>query len=259
MITMSINGISFAAGKWPLNPDLPTIIFIHGAGNSKNLWKLQVQGLCGSFNTLAIDLPGHGESDGSGMETIEQYAECVKNLITAVNPPTPIPCGLSMGGAIALHLLINSGVKHKAGIIINSGARLKVMPAIFEMINSNYSGYTSSLPLMGASAKTDRALLNDVTSDAENCRPEVVFKDFTACNTFDITERLNEINIPVLIMTAEEDKLTPQKQGKFLADNITGSILINISDAGHFSPVEKPEEVNEAILKFVKGVTNHSR
>ncbi len=252
MIKMNINNISFTTGKWPLDPALPTIIFIHGAGNTKNLWKMQIQGLSDSINTIALDLPGHGESDGDGMETIEHYADRVRNFITEVNPPQPVPCGLSMGGAITLHLLINSGIKFKAGIIINSGARLRVMPAIFEMINSNYSGYTSSLPMMGASAKTDLTLLKDITNDAEKSRPEVVFKDFTACNTFDITERLNEINIPVLVLTAEEDKLTPQKQGKFLADHIAGSSYVNISEAGHFSPVEKPDEVNDAILKFVK-------
>jgi len=108
--------------------------------------------------------------------------------------------------------------------------------------------------MIGASAKTDRSLLQDITIDAGKCRPDVVFKDFTACNTFDITERLNEINIPVLVLTAEEDKLTPQKQGKFLADHIAGSSHVNISEAGHFSPVEKPDEVNEVILKFVKGI-----
>lgn len=254
MIKMNINDISFFTGNWPVNPVLPSLIFIHGAGNSKNLWKQQIDRLTDYVNTFAIDLPGHGESSGEGMETIADYAECIRNFIKAVNPPEPIPCGLSMGGAITLHLLINSEIEFKGGIIINSGARLKVMPAIFEMINSNYSGYISSLPLMGASSKTDRALLNDITKDAENCRPEVVFRDFTACNTFDITERLNEINIPVLVMTAEEDKLTPQKQGRFLADHIAGSDYVNISDAGHFSPAEKPEEVNEAILKFVLGM-----
>ncbi len=255
MITMDINNMPFIAGDWPLNPELPTIIFIHGAGNSKNLWKQQIHGLQNSFNIIALDLPGHGENlNREGMDSIEKYAKVIEDFILEVNPPSPVPCGLSMGGAITLNLLLNSKIKFKAGIIINSGAKLKVMTAIFELIKNNYSAYTSSIPAIGASSLTDPAKLQDIVDDAEKCLPDVVYGDFTACNKFDVTGKLSIINVPVLILTAEEDKLSPQKYGKFLADNITGSSHINISDAGHFSPLEKPEEVNEAILEFLKGI-----
>ncbi|HNX25397.1 MAG TPA: alpha/beta hydrolase [Spirochaetota bacterium] len=252
MINMCADNIPFLCGSWPLNPELPTIIFIHGAGNSKNLWKHQVQGLNGHINTIAIDLPGHGENNENGTDNINEYARRVENFILAINPPSPVPCGLSMGGAITLDLLVNAKIKFKAGIIVNSGARLKVMPSIFELIKNDYCAYTSSISVMGSSSKTDPARLREIISDSESCSPDVVYDDFTACNGFDITASLKNINIPVLILTAEEDRLTPQKQGIFLADNIPGSNRINIMDAGHFSPAEKPEEVNEAILKFIK-------
>jgi pimeloyl-ACP methyl ester carboxylesterase len=254
MIKMNINNMPFTSGKWPLDPSLATIIFIHGAGNSKILWDAQVKGLFGDMNTIAVDLPGHGESNEEGMKSVDDYARCIEEFIAAVNPPSPVPCGLSMGGAITLSLLVNAGIKFKAGIIINSGARLKVMPAIFELIKNNYSGYIGSIPMMAASPSTDRSRIQEIVSDAGNCNPDVVYNDFTACNTFDITESLNKIEIPVLVMTAEEDKLTPQKQGKFLADNIAGSSHVNVLKAGHFSPAEQPEEVNEAILKFIKTI-----
>ncbi len=256
MIEKNFNNIQFITDKWPLNPSLPTIIFIHGAGNSKNLWKSQVQEFSAELNKIAIDLPGHGGSSEPGMSGIGDYAEFVEKFISEVNPPTPVPCGLSMGGAITLTLLLSSKIKFKAGIIINSGAKLKVNPLIFDLIKNNYSGYIESIPAIGASSSTDRSRLSDVVSDAEKCSPDVVYNDFTACNNFDVTEKLSSINVPVLILTAEEDKLSPQKYGKFLADNITGSSHVNISGAGHFSPVEKPEEVNEAILGFIKKITS---
>jgi len=254
MIKMNINNMPFTAGEWPLDPSLATIIFIHGAGNSSILWDSQVKGLCADINTIAIDLPGHGESSADGMKSVDDYARCIEEFISAVNPPSPVPCGLSMGGAITLNLLVKAAIKFKAGIIINSGARLKVMPAIFELIKNNYSGYIGSIPMMAASPSTDRSRIQKIVSDAGKCNSDVVYNDFTACNTFDITESLNKITIPVLVITAEEDKLTPQKQGKFLADNITGASHVNILQAGHFSPAEKPEEVNGAILKFIKTI-----
>jgi hypothetical protein len=82
------------------------------------------------------------------------------------------------------------------------------MPAIFELIQNNYSGYVSSLPVMGASDKCDKSKLADIIADAENISPELSSGDFTACNNFDVSERLGEIKVPLLVLTAEEDRLS---------------------------------------------------
>lgn len=252
MIKMNLNNTHFITDRWPLEPSLPTIIFIHGAGSSKTFWKPLMQELNKDFNAIAFDLPGHGENSNDGMNSIEDYSRNIEECIRAINPPYPVPCGLSMGGAITLTLIINSDINFKAAIIINSGARLKVMPAIFELIKNNFRGYVDSITVMGSSAKTDPAKLKYITADSEQCSPDVTYDDFTACSNFDITEKLGSIHIPVLVLTAEEDKLTPQKHGKFLSDNITGSKHINIPDAGHFSPAEQPELIKDAIKEFLK-------
>ncbi len=254
MKEMDLNGTPIIAGGWPLNHSLPTIIFIHGAAGSKRFWEAQVRGLAEICNTVAIDLPGHGSSTGSGSDSIASYADAVENFIHELNAPLPVPCGLSMGGAIALYMLLEGRIDYKAGIIINSGARLRVMPAIFELIQNNYSGYVSSLPVMGASPKTDPAKLSDIIADAERSIPAVSYGDFTACNSFDVTGRLGEINANLLVMTAEEDRLAPPKLGKFIHDNVTGSKYVNIIEAGHFSPVEKPAEVNNVMREFIKSL-----
>ena len=64
MEARKINGIGYTAAKWPLDPAKATIVFIHGAGGTGNFWQAQVEGLAGRANTVAIDLPGHGTSDG---------------------------------------------------------------------------------------------------------------------------------------------------------------------------------------------------
>jgi pimeloyl-ACP methyl ester carboxylesterase len=86
----------------------------------------------------------------------------------------------------------------------------------------------------------------------EKCPPGVVKGDFTACNGFDVMQRLHEIKIPVLVLTASEDQLTPMKFGNYLAQQINGAKSVNIEDAGHLSPMEKPEEVTRAIREFLK-------
>jgi pimeloyl-ACP methyl ester carboxylesterase len=66
-----------------------------------------------------------------------------------------------------------------------------------------------------------------------------------------VAERLDEISVPVLVISAEDDKMTPPKYAQFLEDGIPNAARIHIHDAGHISPMEKPQEVNRAIIEFL--------
>jgi pimeloyl-ACP methyl ester carboxylesterase len=78
-----------------------------------------------------------------------------------------------------------------------------------------------------------------------------VLGDFQACDAFDVMGQLDLINVPVLVLTASDDILTPPKYGSYLAGNVKDAYSVNIDDAGHFSPIEKPIEVNNAIHGFL--------
>jgi len=248
---MKINDIEFNAGRWPMDPELDTIVFIHGSGGSNVLWDRQVEDLAGQMNTIALNLPGHGSSEGSGMDRIEDYADSVLKFIKALDTQKPVICGLSIGGAVVLQMLINQPETCKAGIVINSGAKLKVMPQIFEMIENDFSGFVNSMYSFGISKQTDPAKLKPVADSMLACSPAVTRKDFAACNAFDVREKLNTIKTPVLVMTASDDLLTPVKYGRFLADRIPGAVITTMENAGHLSPIEKPETVSKAIFHFL--------
>jgi pimeloyl-ACP methyl ester carboxylesterase len=245
-----IEEVAFVAGRWPLERDRPTIVFLHGSGGSRILWQRQVEALADAVNTVALDLPGHGDSGGEGMTRVEDYATAVSAFLDSIKAPRPVPCGLSIGGAIVLQLLLNSGERYDAGILVNTGARLRVMPLIFEALDNDYPGFIASIYTMGASEKTDPSRIRPIAEAMARCPVHVTRGDFAACNDFDVLERLQEIRVPVLVLTASEDKLTPGKYGAFLADRIPLASLVNIEDAGHLSPLEKPEEVSLAIGRF---------
>jgi pimeloyl-ACP methyl ester carboxylesterase len=66
-----------------------------------------------------------------------------------------------------------------------------------------------------------------------------------------VTEKLGLIEVPVLVLTGRDDNITPVKYGIFLEKNIKNAKLVNIEDAGHLSPIEKPHEVNRSIHNFL--------
>ena len=255
MIERKQNGVAFLAGRWPLDLDRPTLVFIHGSGQQGSFWQAQVDGLTGVANTIAVDLPGHGNSDGEGFRTVPDYTRSVMDFIDDINAPAPIPCGLSLGGAIALDLLIHHSHRLKAGILANTGARLKVLPVIIENIERNFNDHLKSL--------IDFAVAQVNQSNEEICQkvlacstagPMVTANDFRACDTFDAMQQVANIRLPVLVLSAVHDTLTPVKYANWMAANINGARHDCIDRAGHMSPIEQPEAVNAAISRFLEAL-----
>jgi len=244
-------GIAFRAGSWPLKPDRPSIVFIHGSGQSLRFWERQVGGLCEKANTLAIDLPGHGRSDGEGMRSVQGYADAVGTFFDALPVHRPVPCGLSIGGAVVLQLLIDRPDRFTAGIPVCTGARLRVLPSILASIESDYPAFVAAVGQFAVSGKTEPATVEPLLEDIARCRPAVTLGDFQACDAFDVMARLGEIRTPVMVVTAEDDQLTPAKYGDYLHRNIPGARLTCIPDAGHFAPWEQAEAFNSAIGNFL--------
>lgn len=247
-----LSTMAYITGAWPLDPEKATLVFIHGAGGSSVLWREQVEALKDKANTIAIDLPGHGRSPGPGRDKIEDYAGLVAEFIGEVSAPRPVAVGLSMGGAITLQLLLDYPDKFCAGILIATGSKLRVMPQIFETIEKDFNAFIDLTASFALSPKTDPEALRPLMEDSAMCEPGIVADDFRACNVFDVMARLGEIKVPVLVVTGEDDKLTPPKYGQFMVQSIPKAQSVHIMDAGHLSPAEKPEEVNMAIADFLE-------
>jgi pimeloyl-ACP methyl ester carboxylesterase len=251
MIEKEINGFGFTAGRWPLDTEKSTIVFLHGSGGSSRFWAAQMRGLTERVNTVALDMPGHGRSGSKGKNTIGDYARAVVEFMDSIDMPKAIPCGLSLGGAVVQHLLLDFANRFSGGILIGTGARLKVLPAIFEAIEKDYTGFVEMAGKLASSEKTDTGLSQPFRDDLFKCKPEVTYGDFQACDRFNVMGRLHEISVPVLVISAEGDKLTPPKYAQFLKDGIPNAVRKHIQDAGHIAPMEKPREVNQAIVEFL--------
>lgn len=251
MEARKINGIGYLTAKWPPDPAKATIVFIHGAGGTGAFWQAQVEGLAGRVNTVALDLPGHGTSDGSGYDKIEDYARAVVDFMNAIEVPRPIPCGLSIGGAITQQLLLDSPDLFMAGILISTGSKLKVAPEIFDAIEKDIKSYVDMIVKLVASKATDPDRVKSFKDDTARCKSEVLIQDFRACDRFDMMQRVGSITLPVLVVTAEDDQVTPPKYGDFMEKSIAKASRVHIMEAGHIVPMEKPEEVNRAIMEFL--------
>jgi pimeloyl-ACP methyl ester carboxylesterase len=83
------------------------------------------------------------------------------------------------------------------------------------------------------------------------CRAEVIYGDFLACDRFDIISEVEKITLPTLVLCGDDDQLTPLKFSQFLQSRIKGSRLEALSDAGHMAMMESPQVFNEKIKEFI--------
>jgi pimeloyl-ACP methyl ester carboxylesterase len=80
---------------------------------------------------------------------------------------------------------------------------------------------------------------------------EVTLGDYQACDAFDVTPRLDLIQIPALVVGGREDRMTPPKFADYLHAHLRGSRLVEVEGAGHMVHTECPRRVNEAIRQFL--------
>ena len=251
MKTISAGGLNLVAQPWPPVAGRKTLVFIPGAGLTWQLWRAQMEGLAAVANTVAVDLPGHGSSPGNGLDSVAGYAALVAQAMEELNLPQPIPCGLSLGGAVAQQLLADYPDRFAGGVLINTGARLRVLPLIFEALKENKDDFLELIFHSAIAEKNRTETTHNLLSEIMDCPPEVAAKDFAACDAFDIMERLQLIKVPVLVVGSAEDTTTPLKYASYLADHIEQAKLITIAEAAHLAPLEKPVEINEAIIDFL--------
>jgi len=229
-----------------------SIVFIHGASINSYFFVNQLNFFSNEFNVFAPDLPGRNKGDEKGLQSVSEYADFIIDFIEKMKLEKPHICGISMGGAIVLDILARPYENIERAVIINSGARLKVLDMVFGSVKNAFQDFKKGMVKFGVSKDFDFTKIEPDAYKACIDNPMTALADFNACNNFDLMNSLEKIEKKVLILGASEDVSTPLKYGKFLEENIKNSQFKIIEGCGHLSPMEKPVEINNAIYEFIK-------
>lgn len=227
-----------------------SLILIHGAGGDSLVFEKILVALPPAVKGYALDLPGHGQSEGDPCSDIMEYAEKVSSFIKVVNPTRPrYLLGHSMGGAVALLTALEQPDLIESVVVIGSGARLKVSPQFLEQLAKGE--LSPEFLSLGFAEDTPSAIKEEFLKRAAEVPVSTYARDFTACNRFDISQRLGELRVPLYILVGSEDRLTPVKMSLSLNQSVFSSSLTVIENGGHFVMLEKPDEVLRSILQFI--------
>lgn len=231
--------------------DTPTVCYIHGAGGSHRVWSKQFDGE--NLSAVAPDLSGHGDSDdvsaAAGSETVEAFADDVVAVCEASD--ATVLCGNSMGGAIALWIALERDLDLDALVLADSGAKLGVDPAFLETLASDFEAAIETLHAPGMLFfEPTEALVKDSLESLDAAGRSITLRDFETCDSFDVRDRLDEIELPTLALCGEHDKLTPPKFHEYLVDALPNGKFRTIEGAAHMPMLERPDAFNEAIRSF---------
>jgi pimeloyl-ACP methyl ester carboxylesterase len=235
------------------------VVLIHGAGGNHLYWPSEIRRLPG-FRIFAPDLPGHGKSAGPGQQSIETYAQLIVDWLETLGLHRAAFIGHSMGGGIALDLALHHS-EHVLGLgLIDTAARLKVSPDILAEAASPTTFHRAVEIVSSAffSQFADPHLVELAAARMIETRSTVFYGDFLACDQFDVSDQIQQIHQPVLVLCGAEDRLTPPRYSEFLAGQIPNARLEVISQAGHMVMLEQPHVVAAHLAKFLGNLSYHA-
>ncbi|SEW29667.1 alpha/beta fold hydrolase [Halobacterium jilantaiense] len=232
-------------------------LFVHGSGGTHAVWKSQLARLAGDRPVAALDLSGHGESEDiatdSGPATLDAYARDVLAVADAVDARVLV--GNSLGGAVVLTAVLDHDASPDAVVLAGSGAKLTVLDDLRDWLAGEDGDFSRAVEFLHGDDllfhdPDDRELAFSKTAMRE-CGRAVVERDFLSCHTFDVRDRLGEVDVPVFALTGEYDRLTPPAFHEHVAEHVQDGAWTTVGDAAHLSMLEVPEEFNDALSEFL--------
>ncbi len=215
------------------------IILVHGTGCRAEVLSRVAHVLAAERPVAALDLPGHGRSDGHGFRGAADYAHFVTALADHLGWARFVLLGHSLGGAIALVVAAYDPRRLTGLCLVDTGARLRVDPG--PEIDPRWSFGT---------ATTDETI-DHVARDRGEVAPDVVYRDWVADDTFDVLARLKHIHVRSIAIGGSEDRLTPVRNHIAFRELMPDCDLAIIENSGHWPFYEQPEAFDAALAGFL--------
>lgn len=241
------------------------VVLVHGAGNDHSVWRYQTRLLAGlGVPVLAVDLPGHGRSEGPPLTTVPAMGEWVLALLDTLDVTTATLVGHSMGSLIALAAAVADHRRVTRLGLVGTAARMGVHPdlqaaadaldplAIDLIVGwshtaaSRFGGHRQAG--MWTAAQTRRLLEANLPA---------LGTDLRACAAFDAEGAARDMvadghRPDVLVVSGERDVMTPPRSAAQLAE-VLGARTAVVPDGSHVSVYDHPDAVNAALVPWLTG------
>ncbi len=241
----------------------PPLVLVHGyVGDGRSTWRPQINGLAEDFDVIALDLPGAGDSDDPPEDFgMRGFADSVAGFLASLDLSSPHLVGLSFGGATIIEFCRTH--QDSIATITLAGA---------------YAGWAGSLAPAQVDHRLNQALelsqlepakLVDAllpTMFADGAPPDVIvgyerslvsfhpigLRAMAYACTEDLTDVLQTIRLPTLLIYGENDTRAPEGVAEDLHRAIPQSELVKLVGAGHVCNVDAAGAFNQTLRRFLQ-------
>ena len=241
--------------------DAASVVFVHGAGMDHTVWALPAryfarQGL----RVVAVDLPGHGRSEGPPLNSIEAIGNWLGTVLDALGIDSAAVVGHSMGSLVAYRFAMSAPDRCRALALLGTSAPMPVTGplmnaarddhhAAFEMANT----WSHAAGTLGSNANPGIWMLGAGERLLERSGPGVFHADLRACDGFDAGTSVGSVNCPCLVIVGDADLMTPARAGLDVAASLPEARVVRLKGCGHAMLNEQPNQVLDALIPIVVG------
>lgn len=246
-----------------VDPAKPVMVFVHGAGLDHSWWGLQSRyfGYHG-WSVLALDLPGHGRSEGPPLPSVEAIADWIMRLLDAAGIASASIAGHSLGSLVALECAARNPGRIDRIALVGTAFPMGVSDTFLEAARNNDQaaydmetiwGHAPQVPF-GANPNPGMWMYGDTLARLARLAPGVLYADLKACKDYATGfESGAKVGCPVLVIIGGRDMMTPPKASVALVESIRSARSVTIRPSGHSLMAEAPDAVLDAMIEFFGG------
>ena len=238
-----------------IDPKKPSILLMHGSGLTHIVWSLHEQFYSANgFNVLSVDLPGHGDSEGPSLKSIEEISDWIKSLIGTLDIPKIIVVGHSQGTLVGIDFASRYPKLIDKLVLVAGSNKMLVNKDLIDLAEAGDEkavllmmkwGYEGSKAFIGGNP------VKKIVNSSRAIR-EILAVDLNACNNYkDGENAIKKINCSTLCIFGDLDKMVPVKVGIKMSEQIKNCETKIISDCGHMIIFEKAFEMRKLVKDFL--------
>ena len=260
-LTLDDGDVYAYAGARAHDAALRTVVFVHGAANDHSVWALQSRYFAHhGFNVLAVDLPGHGRSDGAALGSVEAIADWIPRVLDAAKIDRAAVVGHSMGSLATLACAARYPERVRKIALIGPAVPMPVSDALlaaakeddhvaFEWIN----GWSHSAgKQVGGNQVPGMWMTGSALRLMERTRPGVLHTDLVACHTYSTgLEAAKDVRCSTLVILGGRDVMAPNRNARALIEALSDKRSVTFQDTGHALMAEQPDAVLDALREFL--------
>lgn len=238
----------------------PPLVFIHSLGTDLRIWDGVVRALGTDRAIVRYDLRGHGLSDcPPGPYRLGDFAADLRGLLDHLEVRRAVLVGISIGGLIAMEYALQHPDGVRSLVLADTASRIGTaahwrqrVEAVHRQGLEGFAAGALEIWFTGAFLAHEMEAARGFGNLLARTPSEGYVASCAVLAESDLTERAGTIRAPALVMTGEQDRVTPPEQGRALAAAIPGARFELIPEAAHLPCIERPERMASAIDRFLE-------